>query len=193
MRIRILFVLLTIAVSASAQQWTRSDSIRLDRLMNGDGELELSNRMPLQIDFGGGIMGSPMQPTEKSWMSADETLPSAIDGQEPLDMRAVLTLHPYKPNTPYNYDPVRGRTFKVGRDTWRSNPYYALTSLRRYTNSTEPYRKVTPSGHDFSTVFTRDFWDRKGRLRRARTLLVLSQYGDSTTVALNKPILGITQ
>lgn len=39
-----------------------------------------------------------------------------------------------------------------------------------------------PTGNDFMTPFTKDFWDIKGRKRRARTLEVLKSYGDSVTV-----------
>ncbi len=44
------------------------------------------------------------------------------------------------------------------------------------------------SGLDLMAVFTKDFWDRKGRERRARTLDVLRTYGDSTTVLINHPV-----
>lgn len=39
------------------------------------------------------------------------------------------------------------------------------------------------------TIFTKDFWDKKGRNRRSRTLEVLKAYGDSTTVLLPEPIV----
>lgn len=43
-------------------------------------------------------------------------------------------------------------------------------------------------GLDLMTVFTKDFWNRKGRERRARTWEVLQSYGDSTTRAIKTPI-----
>ena len=43
-------------------------------------------------------------------------------------------------------------------------------------------------GLDLMAVFTKNFWDKKGRDRRERTLEVLRAYGDSTTVLINKPI-----
>jgi hypothetical protein len=229
MRKSILFVIMFVALPASAQQWSKADSIRLDKLLKSEADIELNNGMPVHIDFGGDAMfGSPMQQVEKPWLSADETLPSAIDGQKPLNKKVVLTLHPYKPNTPYNWDPVREKKIKVGRDTWRSEPYYALTSLKIYSNWAKtplapgkresvdqieasglrynPFSQMAngkmngsweftkgPSGHDFSAPFTKEFWDVKGRKRRERTLLVLSHYGDSTTVAINKPVIDITQ
>ncbi|MDR0891420.1 MAG: DUF4858 domain-containing protein [Mediterranea sp.] len=42
---------------------------------------------------------------------------------------------------------------------------------------------------DLMAPFEKQFWDRKGKKRRARTLEVLSQYGDSTTVHVNHPIV----
>lgn len=48
-------------------------------------------------------------------------------------------------------------------------------------------------GLDFMTPFTRDFWNFKGRKRRARTLEVLKAYGDSTTVQIKDPVHPITE
>ena len=44
---------------------------------------------------------------------------------------------------------------------------------------------------DFMTPFTKEFWNVKGRKRRARTLEVLRAYGDSTTVLIKEPIKAI--
>lgn len=41
---------------------------------------------------------------------------------------------------------------------------------------------------DFMAVFTKEFWDKKGRDRRKRTLELLQNYGDSTTVQLKEEI-----
>lgn len=41
---------------------------------------------------------------------------------------------------------------------------------------------------DFMTPFTKDFWDRKGRKRRARTLEILENYGDSITTQIKEEI-----
>ena len=48
---------------------------------------------------------------------------------------------------------------------------------------------VAIGGFNFMYVFKKDFWDKKGRERRARTLEVLKTYGDSTTVLVPKPVL----
>jgi len=41
---------------------------------------------------------------------------------------------------------------------------------------------------DFMAPFTKDFWDKKGRKRRARTLEVLQNYGDSITYQVREDI-----
>lgn len=41
---------------------------------------------------------------------------------------------------------------------------------------------------DLLAVFTKEFWDKKGRARRARTLKVLQTYGDSITTQINEEI-----
>ncbi|MDR0939848.1 MAG: DUF4858 domain-containing protein [Mediterranea sp.] len=43
-------------------------------------------------------------------------------------------------------------------------------------------------GTDLMAIFTKEFWDKKGRERRKRTMEALSTYGDSTTVKINHPI-----
>lgn len=47
----------------------------------------------------------------------------------------------------------------------------------------------TVGGLDLMTVFTKDFWDKKGRATRERTLQVLQNYGDSTTILIPHPVL----
>lgn len=44
-------------------------------------------------------------------------------------------------------------------------------------------------GLDLMTVFTKEFWDKAGGKRRKRTLDVLKNYGDSTTVLINHEII----
>lgn len=47
----------------------------------------------------------------------------------------------------------------------------------------------TVGGLDLMTVFTKDFWDKKGRATRERTLEVLKAYGDSTTILIPHSVL----
>ena len=209
-----------------AQEWTKKDSLNLHDLLHGNGEIKLNPEAVKQIDFDSGILGAPQNFTDKNWMVPDETLPSALPDQPSLEMRQLLTLYPYKPTTPYNWDPVYRKKIKVGKDTWRGDPYYKLKTLFIYTNwaktpldageraSIEQIEatglRYNPlagrvnnamvgawegvgssgiGGLDFNSIFTRRFWDRKGNIRRARTLEILKSYGDSTTVNVSAPVL----
>lgn len=216
----ILFLLVClVTLLVHAQEWTAKDSIKLRGLLQGEGEIKLNPEAVKQIDFGSDMMGTPQISTEKSWMMPDNTLPSSMPDQPPLELRKLLTLHPYKPNTPYDWDPIYNRKIKVGKDTWRGDPFYHLKTLVIYSNwaktpfdagernsieqieatglrynplagrvnnaMTGAWQSIEPNGIgnlDFNRVFTKEFWSKKYRNRRARTWEVLQHYGDSTTV-----------
>lgn len=173
----LLVSLLTLTVNA---QWTAKDSLNLQRILNGDGELKLNQEVIKQIDFGKAV-GVPMQPKVKNWLLPDESLPSAL----PEKKKLVLTLHPYTANTRFDWDPIYQKKMKVGKDTWRGDPFYALKTQVRYTNGAKtPMNSGTIGDLNLMAIFQKNFWDKKGNERRARTLEVLKAYGDSTTVAL---------
>lgn len=213
-------------------QWSAQDSIKLQKLLEGNEELKLNKEVIKQIDFGSAV-GSPRMSEEKSWMLPDESLPQALPKP-----KLKLTLRPYTANTRYNWDPIYQKKIKVDKNTWRGDPFYELRHQRSYSNwarnpmaggvrksleeiraSGVRFRQLaerangmlvntvvmtapiplfggsgvyvdggTIGGLDLMTVFTKDFWDKKGRERRERTLEVLKAYGDSTSVLINKPI-----
>lgn len=218
----ILFILISLIASVvCSQEWTTQDSIKLNRILQGNEKIKLNPEAVKQIDFGSDVMGIPLMSTEKSWMLPDATLPSVLPNTLPLNKKQMLTLRPYKPNTPYDWDPVYQKKIKVGQDTWRGDPFYRIKTLRSYTNMEKVPQKssirgqgslsdleavnlrynpligqangampgVGIGGLDFMSIFTKDFWDVKGRERRARTLEVLKLYGDSTTRLIPMPIL----
>ncbi len=217
----ILFILISLTASVvCSQEWTTQDSIKLNRILQGNEEIKLNPEAVKQIDFGSDVMGTPLMSTEKSWMLPDATLPSVLPNTLPLNKKQMLTLRPYKPNTPYDWDPVYQKKIKVGQDTWRGDPFYRIKTLRSYTNMEKVPQKpkrtggvpsdieavnlrynplmgqangamagVGIGGLDFMSIFTKDFWDVKGRERRGRTLEILKAYGDSTTRFIPMPIL----
>lgn len=218
----ILYLLICLSIPvAHSQEWTKSDSLNLYRMLNKDGEIKLNPEAVKQIDFGSNAVGNPLMSTEKNWMLPDESLPAALSNTLPLEKRQMLSLHPYKPNTPFDWDPVYGKKIRVGKDTWRGDTFYGIKTFRGYTNTSKaPLRVVVRSqpslteleaislqykplfgqangampgvvfgGFDFMYIFTKDFWDKRGRERRARTLEVLKAYGDSTTVLIPKRVL----
>ena len=218
-----LFYLIALTQICTAQELSKQDSIRLSAILDGDQELHINKDVINQIDFGSGVLGTPLIITDKQWLAPDATLPSVHPNDIPMDKRRILSLKPYKANTPYNWDPIREKKVKVTKDTWRSDPFHEIKNRRIYSNwakspheagmrnslavieasglrynpfagkvggaSVGAWQSVsTGSGTDLMTPFTKDFWDRSGRKRRMRTLEVLSQYGDSTSVNVNQPI-----
>lgn len=221
-RFIILFCISFLAIWAKAQQWTSKDSLNLKRILNDREELKLNPEAIKQIDFGR-ILGKPRMSEENNRIAPDETLPDVL-----LKPKVILTLMPYTPTTPFNWDPIYLRKIRVDKDTWRSN----TGPLRELCKSLETsgWGKITLEdrmgirmfgersngmmvstvvakplgginlgngvymnggtigGLDLMAIFTKDFWDKKGRDRRARTLEVLRTYGDSTSVLINQPL-----
>lgn len=207
-------LLIATAFPLYAQNWTPQDSIRLQQLLNGKGELEL-NQKALKELHQERLVGTPEVSLDKPWMDFDTSLPDMPETDKRKN-KVRLTLYPYRPNTPYNWDPVYQRKIKVDKNTWRG-PFYELrtrsipsnwakcpldagpresveqieaTGLRyRVTERANgmavgSWQSVNSigGGQDLMKPFTRDFWDIKGRKRRARTLEVLRTYGDSISV-----------
>lgn len=225
-RILLLLLLCPFALLVRAQ-WTAKDSLNLDRILQGKEEIKLNIDAVKQIEFD--PFGAPCVSEDKPWMRIDETLPEVRKKK-----KVVLTLHPYKANTKYNWDPVYQRKINIDADTWKMNTTDLMPTnwaksivdkgirrsveeirasglhqnilgerangmmVRSYT-TTQPVRKVGNKGAtltgngvgglDLMTVFTKDFWDKKGRKARERTLEVLKAYGDSTTVLIPHDVL----
>ena len=124
-----LFLLICPTVLLARAQWTAKDSLNLQRILSGEGELKLNLDAVKQIDFGKAI-GVPMQPKEKNWLLPDESLPSAFADKKKI----VLTLQPYTANTRFDWDPIYQKKIKVGKDTWRGDALYAMKMQMNYTN-----------------------------------------------------------
>lgn len=212
--------LLFIAVlSLNAQTWTKQDSLNLDKLLNGVGEINLNIDAVNELKADPQV-GEQKISLDKQWLNFDLTLPKK---QHEPKKKVILTLRPYSANTKYNWDPVYQKNIKVDKNTWRSDPFYELKSLFIYSNwaknpldkgirnsveeieatgmryrSTERANNMAVGGWqsangnglggmDLMKPFTKDFWDVKGRKRRARTLEVLQSYGDSISVYSKDP------
>lgn len=208
-------LLCAVAFPCYAQNWTPQDSLRLNRLLKGGGEIKLNPEVLQELEMNNSL-GTPKAVMDKSWMDFDNSLP--VMPRVP-EKKVVLTLRPYTANTQYNWDPIYQKKIKVDKDTWRGDEFYALKILTIPTNwAKHPFDagpretveqieatglryRVTErannmavgcwqgasgggiSGLDLMAPFTREFWNFKGRKRRARTLEVLKAYGDSITVS----------
>ncbi len=128
-----LILILLIPASSNAQELIANDSLKVERILEND-EIHINEDLINSIDFGSGVMGKQMIMDSKSWLSPDNTLPSITPNEMPLDKRQILSLKPYKANTPYNWDPIKQKKIRVNRDTWRSDPFYHLKMARTYSN-----------------------------------------------------------
>lgn len=196
-------------LSLHAQEWSREDSIRLQKLLQSEGEIKLNPEALNELQTGKSVE-APHMYEEKPWLEFNTTLPA-----NPVAKTGNprLTLHPYTPTTPYDWDPVLQRPIFIDRDdksrcnlkspvipsNWAKEPLDAgpretveqieATGLRyRFT---ERVNNMTigswqyvgnPTGLDLMVPFKKDFWKRKTRKRRMRTLEILRMYGDSITV-----------
>lgn len=160
--------------SCFAQQQEPADSMP-DLFFADDGSVLRIDRQALE-EFRQMMADSALVPRSgrKPWMEFDMTLPSVPE------KRAVMTLHPYKPDTRYDWDPVYQQKIKINKDTWRSvrlvNEAGICYSMSYQAGHGRlPY--VKSGGMDLMYVFTREFWNFKSRKRRERTLEVLRSYG----------------
>ena len=154
-------LLIAVVYPLCAQQWSVQDSLRLHRLLEQEEQPRLNPDALRELEQI--FMGKPNVDTSRPWMEFNPILPHI--SPKP---KARLTLRPYSANTPYNWDPVYQRKIDIDRPKGMTIPRLA--------------GGVSPSGYSLMAIFTRDFWDRKGKRRRARTLEVLRTYGDSITV-----------
>lgn len=151
-----------------AQNWTPEDSLRLQRLLEGDGEIKLNPQALKELEHN---FGQPRASEEKSWLEFDETLPYQPTEKE---KKARLVLRPYTGYTPYNWDPIRQCKIDIDKPTWKEN---ILRGIEVVTAGIP-----APTGMDFMQIFTKEFWNRNIKKRRMATLKALDAYGDSITV-----------
>ncbi|MCD7898788.1 MAG: DUF4858 domain-containing protein [Bacteroides sp.] len=123
------FVLIIVIEVAHAQQWTSGDSIKLQRMMNGPGEIKINPKTLKQIDFGS-FGGTPQISDDEPGLKWSNDLPKPKENTPKIR----LTLRPYQPNTPFNYDPIRKVKYKVRSNTWRQNTYSNLKKQTVYSN-----------------------------------------------------------
>lgn len=150
-----------------AQDWTPEDSLRLRHLLEGDGEIKLNPHALKELERS---FGQPKASEEKSWLRFDETLPHTPTEKQ---KKARLVLRPYTGYTSYNWDPIRQCKIDIDKPTWQQNILRGIEQMAAGASA--------PSGHSFMAIFTKEFWNRNIKKRRAATLEALEAYGDSIT------------
>ena len=213
---RIVFLMLSLGMAVTLHaQWTAKDSVNLQRILNGKEDIKLNMDAVKQIDFN----SSPTVPKmskERPGLRLDETLPQVLEKKKvvltlrPYTANTKYNWDPiYQKKIRVDADTWRGDPFvelyQTVPSNWAKNVYdkgirssYGMmvptqsmvhTSAMKLGKSGVTVNGGTIGGLDLMTIFTKDFWDKKGRNRRSRTLEVLKAYGDSTTVLLPEPIV----
>lgn len=155
--------------------WERQDSLTLQLILDGIEEIRFNREALEELRMNFGMQQSD---TYKPWLEYDTTLPDMPNDEETAQLRALLTLYPYKADTPYNWDPIYRRKIKVDKDTWRGDPFRKVKIGIAYSAKRNGVTK--PSGLDFMKIFTKDFWKRETTRQRALTLKILRAYASNS-------------
>lgn len=126
----IIGLLLVVVLPVCAQNWTPQDSLRLRRLLDGEGEIKLNPEVLKEM----GVqepLGKQQMSLERQWLDFNTTLPEIPNTPK---KKVILTLRPYTANTKYNWDPVYQKKIKIDKNTWRGDPFYELKMLRVYSD-----------------------------------------------------------
>ena len=126
----IIGLLLVVVLPVCAQNWTPQDSLRLRRLLDGEGEIKLNPEVLKEM----GVqepLGKQQMSLERQWLDFNTTLPEIPNTPK---KKVILTLRPYTANTKYNWDPVYQKKIKINKNTWRGDPFYELKMLRIYSD-----------------------------------------------------------
>ena len=126
----IIGLLLVVVLPVCAQNWTPQDSLRLRRLLDGEGEIKLNPEVLKEM----GVqepLGKQQMSLERQWLDFNTTLPEIPNTPK---KKVILTLRPYTANTKYNWDPVYQKKIEIDKNTWRGDPFYELKMLRIYSD-----------------------------------------------------------
>lgn len=130
-RVSISILFCTISVLAAQAQWSKQDSIRLQELLNGDGELKINTEAVKSINFDfksdkDKIKGTPLMSEDKPWMKFLKDLPKNFGDTTKWVRPKFVRLNPYTPYTTWHEDPVNDPIFLNNRKdslkmSWKLN------------------------------------------------------------------------
>ena len=207
-------LLLTVVCYA---QWSVQDSLKLQKLLESSEELKLNPKAVRQIDFGSAV-GTPRMSEEKPKvvLSLMPYKANTRFNWDPVYQKKIRVdkntwrgdpfyeIRQQRSYTNWARNPmakgirksleeiqasgVRFRQLSERANGMMVNSVVMDSPIPLFGGSGVYINGGTIGGLDLMAVFTKNFWDKKGRDRRERTLEVLRAYGDSTTVLINKPI-----
>jgi hypothetical protein len=185
-----IFLGITLFSLLAHAQWNEKDSLNLGRILNTAGKQVIADEKPAwNVD-----------------VTLPKVFPEKREIRLSLRPYTANTKYNYDPIYQKRIN-IMGDTWKYGEgfripiaviySNWAGTPFdpgirksreeIEATGLRynplaRRANNMATGAWVSASGGgqtvDLMAPFTKDFWDRKGRKRRARTLEVLQSYGD---------------
>lgn len=169
-------MLLLFCCSINAQEAVK-DTIAGKELLKGQTKPDIRLQDYLKKES-----AQPLNNYRKRWMDFDTSLPSLLPGIKP-----IYTLQVYKPNTPFDWDPVYKKKIVIDKERLK----YKSMRLEEYRNMNVkdrtpfmnshcigPVEKGSPynSGHDLMLLFTRKFWSFKKNARINKTEKALKNY-----------------
>jgi hypothetical protein len=147
LRVVLLMVAGLFAPLGAHAQWTAADSVRLQQLLNGEGELHFNEdaRKSIQLDLTlpNAPQSRPLMNSDKPWMEWDSSLPTFFDDTTRL-AKPHLTLRPYSAFTKWNEDPF-AKWEKLDR-LKKLKMHWKLNRRRQFND--EPNRQVVLPGMD---------------------------------------------
>lgn len=181
---RAILLLLSLGMASIANaQWTKQDSLKLKRILDGKEELRLNKKVISEIDLGGPD-NAPKISTQKKWMQPDETLPAvpyeAINEEtDTLRTKAAMGKHPASLGSMGIELPkivgiplgggVQLNEMAITRVT-------GLDKLQVPNSARSLQVRFRFSGLDFMYIFTKKCWKWKENQRVQRTKQVLRSY-----------------
>lgn len=176
---RFIILLLIFSVAGEAYaQWTEKDSLKLQRIINGNGELKLNPEAVKRIDFGN-TSDSMRISEEKGWLQPDETLPKVkytkINKEEADSLYEAVA---DRINVRLSLQPLSSGNL---RDSiffgYKAGMGLKLPPLEGISlGNGFRLNGGTISGFDLMYIFKKDFWCRKKKKRREHTLVILQSY-----------------
>ncbi|WP_350005157.1 DUF4858 domain-containing protein, partial [Phocaeicola dorei] len=129
-RVNFSILFCTISILTAQAQWNKQDSIRLQELLNGDGELKINTEAVKSIHFDfksdkDNIKGTPFMSEDKPWMKFLKDLPKNFGDTTKWVRPNFVRLTPYTPYTTWHEDPVNDPIFLKRKDSltmsWKLN------------------------------------------------------------------------
>lgn len=181
-RVILLLLSLGMAYMASAQ-WTKQDSLKLKRMLDGKEELRINKKTVNEVDLGGSNV-APKIATQKRWMQPDETLPT-VPYEATHEETDTLRAKALGRNQPASLGSMDIKLPKVVGISLGRGVQLNEVSLTRVTglgklqvpcSARSLQVRFRFSGLDFMYIFTKKCWKWKERQRAEQTKQVLRSY-----------------